>query len=149
MGTTILENRRILVRATTALLAVVALFLWLGSPAYAIGPTPEKTWNTNGTVFSTALSPDGKTLYIGRPVHRRAREPRGSAGQLRERKEPRRHRRGHGERDQGVEAAGNRRRWYHDRGRSFAKGRQRQGLLRWHLYIRQRHAQVEPGRRRR
>src|SRR5215218_1761983 len=65
MITKVLEHTRTSLNVAAALLAVVVVFLWLGSPAYAIGPTPEKTWNTNGTVFDTALSPDGKTLYIG------------------------------------------------------------------------------------
>jgi hypothetical protein len=65
MITNVLEHTRTSLNVAAALLAVVVVFLWLGSPAYAIGPTPEKTWNTNGTVFDTALSPDGKTLYIG------------------------------------------------------------------------------------
>jgi hypothetical protein len=81
MVTTIRNNRRILVRATTVLIAMVAIVLYLGTPAYAIGPTPEKTWNTNGTVFDTALSPDGKTLYLGGRFTAVRENPAGQPGE--------------------------------------------------------------------
>lgn len=52
-----------------AVLAAVVLYVIVGaSPAYALGgwpETPDDTWATNGTVFDTVLSEDGKTLYVG------------------------------------------------------------------------------------
>ena len=58
-------------RAGLLLLSVLALLaaqvLVGSSSALAAGwpETPDDTWMTNGTVFDTALSPDGRTLYVG------------------------------------------------------------------------------------
>ena len=35
------------------------------SPALALSETPDNTYMTNGKVYATALSGDGKVLYIG------------------------------------------------------------------------------------
>ena len=81
MSEVLAAGRRLLKPLLVVLLAVVAFFLYLGAPAYAIGPTPEDTWMTNGTVFDTALSPDGKTLYIGGRFTAVRENPVGQPGQ--------------------------------------------------------------------
>ena len=53
-----------------AALAVVAQVFVFGHPAQAQArggwmEKPDATWATNGTVYDTALSEDGKTLYVG------------------------------------------------------------------------------------
>jgi hypothetical protein len=49
-----------------ALVAIIALQAALGaSPALAIAERPDATDMTNGEVYASALSEDGKTLYIG------------------------------------------------------------------------------------
>jgi hypothetical protein len=52
-----------------SVVAALAVMVVIGvSPAQAaitVRETPDRTWNTNGTVFTTELSDDGKTLYIG------------------------------------------------------------------------------------
>lgn len=82
MGINILDQRRTLIKVITALVAVVSFFLYFGAPAQAIGPTPEQTWNTNGTVFDTALSPDGETLYIGGRFTTVRESPVGQPGEV-------------------------------------------------------------------
>ncbi len=48
--------------------------------ATGVSETPDRTWNTNGTVFDTQLSEDGKTLYIGGKFTRVRENPPGVAG---------------------------------------------------------------------
>jgi hypothetical protein len=48
--------------------------------ALALGTTPDRTWNANGTVFATALSEDGSTLYIGGKFTRVRENPPGIPG---------------------------------------------------------------------
>jgi hypothetical protein len=58
-------NGRLLL-ALSVLAAVMVIQAILGaSPALAISETPGNTYMTNGKVFATALSGDGKVLYIG------------------------------------------------------------------------------------
>jgi hypothetical protein len=50
------------------LAALAASAIGVAPPAHAataVRETPDRTWNTNGTVFDTELSKDGSTLYIG------------------------------------------------------------------------------------
>ena len=50
----------------SVLAAVMAIHAILGaSPALALSETPDNTYMTNGKVYATALSGDGKVLYIG------------------------------------------------------------------------------------
>src|SRR5918995_3057804 len=50
----------------SVLAAVMAIQAILGaSPALALSETPGNTYMTNGKVYATALSGDGKILYIG------------------------------------------------------------------------------------
>ena len=50
----------------SVLAAVMAIHAILGaSPALALSETPDNTYMTNGRVFASALSGDGKVLYIG------------------------------------------------------------------------------------
>jgi hypothetical protein len=56
--------RRLLL-GVSMLVAVAASAIGVATPALALSPTPDHTWNTNGTVRATALSEDGSTLYIG------------------------------------------------------------------------------------
>lgn len=47
----------------TAVMMIQAIFG--ASPALALSETPDNTYKTNGKVYATALSRDGKVLYIG------------------------------------------------------------------------------------
>ena len=52
--------------ALSVLAAVMMIQAILGaSPALALSETPDDTYMTNGKVYATALSGDGKVLYIG------------------------------------------------------------------------------------
>ena len=66
MSDRVSRNRIIL--AFLVFLVAFAAYVFVGtSPAFAKGgwpETPDKTWATNGTVFDTQLSEDGKTLYV-------------------------------------------------------------------------------------
>jgi hypothetical protein len=74
-GATQMSRRLILVPKTlngrlflalSVLAAVIVIQAILGaSPAMALSETPDNTYMTNGKVFATALSGDGKVLYIG------------------------------------------------------------------------------------
>lgn len=64
-----ITNRWVFVSLLAALAVVVQVFL-LAHPAQAQArgawkEGPDATWATNGTVFDTALSEDGRTLYVG------------------------------------------------------------------------------------
>src|SRR5215212_2087908 len=55
-----------LVFALAAMAAVMAIQAIFGaSPALALTERPDDTYMTNGKVYATALSEDGKTLYLG------------------------------------------------------------------------------------
>ena len=59
--------RRLLL-GISMLIAVAAVAIGVAPPAHAatgVRETPGRSWNTNGTVFATQLSEDGKTLYVG------------------------------------------------------------------------------------
>ena len=59
------SNGRLLL-ALSVLAAVMMIQAILGaSPALALSETPDDTYMTNGKVYATALSGDGKVLYIG------------------------------------------------------------------------------------
>jgi Ca2+-binding RTX toxin-like protein len=61
--------------------AALVVQAFVGTPsAFALGPTPDRTWNTNGTVRATALSEDGSTLYIGGKFTSVRENPPGVAG---------------------------------------------------------------------
>src|ERR687893_377675 len=65
------------------LVALAALAIAASPPAHAaigVRETPDKTWNTNGTVFDTELSDDGSTLYIGGRFGSVRENPPGVAG---------------------------------------------------------------------
>ena len=65
------------------LVAVAASTVGAALPAHAatgVRETPERTWNTNGTVFDTELSADGDTLYIGGKFTTVRENPPGVAG---------------------------------------------------------------------
>ena len=82
MRVTISGSRRISKGLLTALVAVLAMLVFAVSPAFAIGGTPEDTWRTSGTVFDTALSPDGKTLYLGGKFTTVREKPVGQGGEV-------------------------------------------------------------------
>lgn len=63
MNKSIVDKRSIYM-FLTMLVVVVMYTLFVTSPTYAIGQSPDNTWMTNGTVFDTQLSEDGKTLYV-------------------------------------------------------------------------------------
>jgi hypothetical protein len=70
-------------RCILSLVATMALLLVIGMPrADALVPSelPDRTWNTNGTVFDTELSEDGSILYIGGKFTRVRENPPGVAG---------------------------------------------------------------------
>jgi hypothetical protein len=74
--------RRLLLGASM-LVAVAASAIGVASPAQAatgVSETPDRTWNTNGTVFDTQLSEDGNILYIGGKFTRVRENPPGVAG---------------------------------------------------------------------
>lgn len=83
-----MNNNRVSSKSTRtgwllSLTATMALMLLIGTPpADALVPRelPEHTWNTNGTVFDTELSADGKTLYVGGKFTRVRENPPGVAG---------------------------------------------------------------------
>ena len=77
-----LTTRRLLL-GVAMLVVVVASAIGVASPAHAVTATretPDRTWNTNGTVFDTELSEDGSTLYIGGKFTRVRENPPGVAG---------------------------------------------------------------------
>src|SRR5215203_6139014 len=58
-------NRRLFL-ALAVLAAVMMIQAILGaSPALALSEVPDNTYMTNGKVYASALSGDGKVLYIG------------------------------------------------------------------------------------
>ena len=67
-------------------LAVMAAVMMIqaifgASPALALNERPGDTYTTNGKVYATALSGDGKTLYIGGQFSEvRERPVRGTTG---------------------------------------------------------------------
>lgn len=65
--------------------AVMAASLAVGiSPAHALVPsqTPGDSWMTNGKVYATELSEDGRTLYIGGKFTQVRENPSGAAGSV-------------------------------------------------------------------
>jgi Bacterial Ig-like domain len=65
------------------LAALAASAIGVAPPAHAataVRETPDRTWNTNGTVFDTELSKDGSTLYIGGKFTSVRETPPGEAG---------------------------------------------------------------------
>lgn len=58
-------GRRIVLVFLTVICAATPQILLSVSPARALTEQPDDTWMTNGTVFATALSEDGQTLYVG------------------------------------------------------------------------------------
>jgi hypothetical protein len=67
-----------LAAAVTAIQAIVA-----ASPALALTERPDDTYMTNGKVYATALSEDGKTLYIGGDFSEVMQNPPGVPGIVR------------------------------------------------------------------
>src|SRR5688572_19799543 len=59
-----LKGRLVLALAAAAAVLVIQV-LFGASPALALNERPDDTYMTNGEVYATALSGDGKTLYIG------------------------------------------------------------------------------------
>ena len=59
-----LNGRLILTLSVLAAVMVIQAILG-ASPALALSETPDNTYMTNGKVYATALSGDGKILYIG------------------------------------------------------------------------------------
>ena len=78
----LVSNYIVLALSATAMVIILAIALTAPAHAAIIAPeeTPEHTWNTNGTVFDTELSDDGKTLYIGGKFTRVRENPPGVAG---------------------------------------------------------------------
>ena len=77
------SRNRIILALLVFLVAFGAYVFVSASPAYAKGgwpETPDKTWATNGTVFDTALSDDGKTLYVAGRFSAVRENPPGQAG---------------------------------------------------------------------
>jgi hypothetical protein len=75
---------RLLILVFLAMAAGLVVQAFVGtSSAHAAtveNETPARTWNTNGTVWDTQLSEDGKTLYIGGKFTRVRENPPGVAG---------------------------------------------------------------------
>ncbi len=70
-----------LVLALAVMAAVMAVQAIVGaSPALALTERPDDTYMTNGEVYATALSEDGKTLYIGGKFSRVRENPSGVPG---------------------------------------------------------------------
>jgi hypothetical protein len=70
-----------LVFALAAIAAVIAIQAIFGaSPALALTERPDDTYMTNGKVYATALSEDGKTLYIGGDFSEVRQNPPGVPG---------------------------------------------------------------------
>jgi hypothetical protein len=57
--------RRIMLGVSAMVTVILVQLFTMAPSALALSDTPDKTWNTNGTVFATALSEDGSTLYVG------------------------------------------------------------------------------------
>jgi hypothetical protein len=72
--------RRLALVVLTAVLATVLAVGTAGAGPYVPSETPDDTWMTNGTVFTSALSEDGKTLYIGGKFNRVLQNPPGQSG---------------------------------------------------------------------
>jgi hypothetical protein len=68
-----------LVLSTMAAAFMVEAFVVTPS-ALALSEIPDSSWNTNGTVYATALSEDGNTLYIGGKFTRVRENPPGVPG---------------------------------------------------------------------
>jgi hypothetical protein len=58
-------NRRLLLTLSVLAAVMVILAILDASPALALSETPDNTYMTNGKVYASALSGDGKVLYIG------------------------------------------------------------------------------------
>ena len=59
------SNGRLFLLALSVLATVMIQAILGASPALALSETPDDTYMTNGQVYATALSGDGKVLYIG------------------------------------------------------------------------------------
>ena len=59
------SNGRLFLLALSVLATVMIQAILGASPALALSETPDDTYMTNGKVYATALSGDGKILYIG------------------------------------------------------------------------------------
>jgi hypothetical protein len=59
------SNGRLFLLALSVLATVMIQAILGASPALALSETPDDTYMTNGKVYATALSGDGKVLYIG------------------------------------------------------------------------------------
>jgi hypothetical protein len=73
-------TRRIMLVLSAVATVMVMQALVGAPPARALGKTPDDTWMTNGRVYATALSEDGRTLYIGGNFTRVRENPRGLPG---------------------------------------------------------------------
>jgi beta-propeller uncharacterized protein DUF5122 len=72
---------KLLVLVLSAVAAALVAQAFVGTPpALALSKTPDRTWNTAGTVFATALSEDGNTLYIGGKFTKVRENPPGVPG---------------------------------------------------------------------
>ena len=63
----------------------MTILAFSASDAYAalnLRTTPDPTWMTNGNVYATALSEDGKTLYIGGRFTQVREKPPGQGGKV-------------------------------------------------------------------
>ena len=58
-------NGRLILTLSVLAAVMVILAILDASPALALSETPDNTYMTNGKVYATALSGDGKVLYIG------------------------------------------------------------------------------------
>ncbi len=77
---------RLLVLILSVATAVLAVYAFFGTPsALALDTITDRpdpgTWNTAGTVFATALSEDGRTLYIGGKFRSVRENPPGEPGE--------------------------------------------------------------------
>ena len=66
-----------------SLLLTAASYVAVASPAHAalgLRETPDQTWMTNGIVYASDLSADGKTLYIGGKFSSVREKPAGTTG---------------------------------------------------------------------
>ena len=70
-----------LVLALAMMAAVMTIQAIFGaSPAQALTERPGNTYTTNGKVYATALSEDGRTLYIGGQFSEVRERPSGTTG---------------------------------------------------------------------
>src|SRR5215210_3410408 len=73
-------GKRLTLLVLTVAVATVLAVGVAGAAPFVPSQTPDNTWNVSGTVFDTALSEDGETLYIGGKFTKVRKNPPGTPG---------------------------------------------------------------------